>query len=71
MQSHFPALRSTLESSVPSVRNRRSGHGQGRQIVDVPDFIAAFTLHLTASNILLLARAESESWEELEKSIPF
>ena len=28
MQSHFSALKSTLESGLPTVRNRRAGHGQ-------------------------------------------
>lgn len=60
MQSHFSALRSVLESGVPTVRNRLSGHGQGPDAITVPDYIAAYALHLTASNILLLSRAEEE-----------
>lgn len=60
MQSHFSALRNTLESGVPTVRNRMSGHGQGSQEVPVPESIAGYALHLTASNILLLARANDE-----------
>ena len=71
MQSHFSALKSLLASGVPTVRNRRSGHGQGSQIVDVPNYIAAYALHLTASNILLLASADAEKWEQLEDDIPF
>ena len=57
LQSHFSALRCTLESGLPPVRNRRSGHGQGPRIVKVPDYIAAYSLNLTASNILFLAHA--------------
>ena len=60
MQSHFSALRSTLESGVPTARNRRSGHGQGPKIVEVPEHIAAYVLHLTASNILLFAKANED-----------
>ena len=60
MQSHFSALRNTLEAGVPTVRNRLSGHGQGRIEVPVPESIAGYALHLTASNILLLARADEE-----------
>ena len=60
MKSHFSALRNTLESGVPTVRNRMSGHGQGSQEVPVPESIAGYALHLTASNILLLARANDE-----------
>ena len=57
MQSHFTALRKTLEDGVPTLRNQRSGHGQGPEEVPVPEYIAAYTLHLTASNILFLAKA--------------
>ena len=60
MQSHFSALRSTLESGVPTVRNNWAGHGQGPDEVTVPEHIAAYILHLTASNILLLAKADEE-----------
>ena len=60
MQSHFTALRSTLESGVPTVRNKLGGHGQGGTEISVPDSIASYALHLTATNILLLAEADSE-----------
>ena len=60
MQSHFSGLRSTLEAGVPTLRNKLSGHGQGSKEVTVPEYIAAYVLHLTASNILLLARANDE-----------
>jgi hypothetical protein len=60
MQAHFTALRSTLEAGVPTVRNRLSGHGQGVEEVMVPESVAAYALHLTASNVLLLTRANAE-----------
>jgi len=60
MQSHFTALRSTLVAGVPTVRNRLSGHGQGAEEVTVPESVAAYALHLTASNVLLLTRANAE-----------
>lgn len=60
MQSHFTALRSTLVAGVPTVRNRLSGHGQGVEEVRVPESVAAYALHLTASNVLLLTRANAE-----------
>jgi len=58
MQSHFGGLRSTLEAGVPTVRNKLGGHGQGVTEVKVPDFIASYALHLTATSILLLVNAE-------------
>ena len=60
MQSHFTSLRSTLESGLPTARNRQAGHGQGVKKRTVPSYIAAYTLHLAASNILLLAKANEE-----------
>ncbi len=60
MQSHFSALKSTLESGLPTARNRQSGHGQGLTQIIVPEYIAAYALHLTASNILLLVKADEE-----------
>ena len=60
MQSHFSALRSTLESGVPTNRNNQSGHGQGSKAVIVPEYIASYILHLTASNVLLLAKADED-----------
>jgi len=57
-QSHFAGLRATLESGVPTVRNRTSGHGQGIQPTSVPHAVASYVLHLTATTLLFLADAE-------------
>ena len=59
-QSHFSGLRSALESGVPTVRNNWTGHGQGTEEITVPEYIAAYILHLTASNILLLIKADED-----------
>ena len=58
MESHFRGLIGALESGLPTLRNRKAGHGQGPERVPVPDYIAAHALHLTASNILLLVKAD-------------
>jgi len=57
LQSHLSGLRSVLEAGVPTVRNKTSGHGQGSQPISVPEYLAAYVLHLTASNIVLLVEA--------------
>ena len=57
-EQHFSALRSTLESGVPTARNRLGGHGQGATVTKVPAFLAAYVLHLTASAIVFLVEAE-------------
>lgn len=60
MQSHFTGLRSTLEAGVPTVRNKLGAHGQGSSEVEVPGYVAAYALHLTATNILFLVQADKE-----------
>jgi hypothetical protein len=57
-QSHYAALKSTLESGVPTVRNKLGGHGQGPQVVTVPPHYAAYALHMTGSAIQFLIEAE-------------
>lgn len=57
-QSHYSALRSLLESGVPTARNRLSAHGQGATPVDVPEHIASYLIHETAAAILFLVEAE-------------
>jgi hypothetical protein len=58
MQLQFTSLQSSLESGIPTVRNRTSGHGQGSEISEVPSYLASYLLHLTATTILLFADAE-------------
>lgn len=57
LQSEFAALRTVLESGVPTLRNRTSGHGQGAIPVELPAFLASYVLHLTGSTILFLCEA--------------
>jgi hypothetical protein len=57
LETYFASLRSLLESGIPTVRNKTSGHGQGEFPVDVPEYLASYVLHLTASNIVLLVEA--------------
>ena len=57
LQDYFSGLRKVLESGVPTLRNKTSGHGQGATPVDVPEHLAAYVLHLTASNIVMLIEA--------------
>jgi hypothetical protein len=57
LQTHFSSLRSVLEAGVPTVRNKTSGHGQSATPVEVPEHLAAYVLHLTASNIVMLIEA--------------
>jgi hypothetical protein len=54
-EQQLTSLRTLLESGVPTVRNKRAGHGQGTQRNEVPAHLAQYALHITAATILLLA----------------
>ena len=57
LESQFGALRALLESGIPTVRDKTSGHGQGATPTTVPSYLTAYALHLTASNIVFLIGA--------------
>jgi hypothetical protein len=57
-QQQYSSLRSLLESSVPTGRNKLSGHGQGADPISVPSYLVAYMLHMTAASIVFLAEAE-------------
>lgn len=60
LQSHFSGLRNVLSDAVSTLRNRKGGHGQGSQVVDVPDFLTSYVLNLTASNIVFLIETHND-----------
>ncbi|EAA7339932.1 hypothetical protein QE89_23345 [Salmonella enterica subsp. enterica] len=45
-------------NSNKTIRNKEGGHGQGAEITKVPEYLASYTLHLTATNLLFLAKCE-------------
>jgi hypothetical protein len=57
LESHFSGFRSVLESGLPMLRNKQGGHGQGKDPVVIPSHLAAYALHLAASNIVMLLEA--------------
>lgn len=60
MQSQLGTFRSLLQSGIPTVRNKLSGHGQGETTVPVPPYLCSYVLHLTATTVLLLAEAAGD-----------
>jgi len=58
IQSHIGGVRASLESGIPTIRNRLSAHGQGTQVIDIPPHYASYMLHLTATTIQFLVEAE-------------
>lgn len=57
LQSHYASLRSSLESGVPTVRNKEGAHGSGVEVRNVPEYLASYLLNLTATSILFFIRA--------------
>jgi len=66
LQDHLTGLTNVLKAGVPTVRNKTSGHGQGSETKEVPEYLAAYVLHLTASNIVLLIEAYKAKRRERE-----
>lgn len=62
--SQFSSIRSLLESGVPTVRNKNGGHGQGAAPVAVPEYLARYTLNLTATTILFMVEAHQDQATE-------
>jgi|SRR5690606_32940124 len=60
LQNQFSSVRILLESGIPTVRNKEGGHGQGTEVTSVPEHLASYTLHLTATNLLFLSNCEEQ-----------
>jgi len=59
LERHF----TSLQSGLLAIRNAYSAHGDGVETVEVPDYLAQYTLNLAASNIVLLINAYRTSTE--------
>ncbi|MEK6790126.1 MAG: hypothetical protein AABY45_00300, partial [Deltaproteobacteria bacterium] len=57
-QANMSGLRSLLEGGVPTGRNKLGAHGQGALPIVVPEHIVSYILHMTASAIVFLVKAE-------------
>lgn len=56
MNNHMTSLRASLESGLPTMRNKNAGHGQGSSVVNVSDEFTEYALNLAATNIVLLTK---------------
>lgn len=56
MNNHMTSLRTSLESGLPTLRNKNAGHGQGATVVNVSDEFTEYALNLAATNIVLLTK---------------
>lgn len=57
LEKQITNLKSLLQGGAPNVRNKEAAHGQGEEIREVPEYLAAYGLHQTASAILLIVKA--------------
>ncbi|MBW8050477.1 MAG: hypothetical protein FVQ77_09090 [Cytophagales bacterium] len=53
-QNQFTSLQNLLESGIPTIRNKLSGHGQGQVPQKVNDEMTRYALNLTGTNIIFL-----------------
>ncbi|MNR81848.1 hypothetical protein D3C72_125950 [compost metagenome] len=58
LQTQFCSISTLLESGAATIRNKEGGHGQGTEVKEVPEYLASYALHLTASNLLFLIKCE-------------
>lgn len=60
IETHLNNIVSTLESGAPAVRNKTSGHGQGEDVVIIPDSYAKYVIGTVAVNIVFLVQLYKE-----------
>jgi hypothetical protein len=56
LESHMNGIRTTLESGAPTLRNKKAGHGQGQEVVNISDEYVEYALNLVATNIVFLVK---------------
>lgn len=59
-QTQLNSLRTTLEG-LPIVRNNNTGHGQGANVINTPDYLTQYALNLAGANITLLIQIYNEA----------
>jgi HEPN domain-containing protein len=60
LDQSFEQLVATIQSGLPKIRDNDASHGQGAIPKDVPEYIAAYALHLAASKIVFIVSASGE-----------
>ena len=61
LQTQFSSvLELLLASGVPTIRNKEGSHGQGIEVSTVPEHLASYALHLTATNLSFLAKCQEQ-----------
>jgi hypothetical protein len=61
LDNAFDSYIAMMKSGLPEVRNNAGGHGPAPGDAKVPDYIAAYAIHLSAANIVAAIEAEKHS----------
>ena len=64
----FDNLIPFMKSSLPVIRNEDGAHGQGKSIKDTPNHLAAYAMHLSATNIVFLIECFKQHRDKPKKS---
>ncbi len=59
LQNSFTGIRTILESSISTIRNKNSAHGQGPEKIIVPKYLANYMPYLSGSTIIFLIESSS------------
>lgn len=59
-ETQLHAIGQLLESSIPTIRNKKSGHGQGIKTIIVPDSLAQYMLYITGATIRLFVETQMD-----------
>ena len=65
LRNHITGILQTLNTGVPVLRNKTSGHGQGATVSDYPDEYVEYALNLVATNMIFLHRLYKSAKERL------
>jgi hypothetical protein len=61
LDNAFDSYIAMMKSGLPEIRNNSGGHGPAPGDAKVPDYIAAYAIHLSAANIVAAIEAEMHS----------
>lgn len=59
-ENQLSAIRQQLESTIPTIRNKNGGHGQGVRKIIVSKSLAKYMLYSTSATICLLVEIQRE-----------
>jgi hypothetical protein len=65
----LPSFMQSCLLTIPTIRNKMGGHGQGPEPVEVPAYFAEYLLHETATTIVFLVEAYRALQPTLEDAV--